>query len=96
VNTTLTLRTTALATTAVLLAIVAGGCSSPASTNADGKALVSELCGQCHPLERVKAAKKDQSGWTATVGRMRTHGLTVTEEQAASIIAYLTKRDAGQ
>lgn len=75
------------------------GCSAPAggtSTSLDGKTLVAEQCGQCHPVERVNGAKKDQAGWTATVGRMRTNGLDVSDEQAAAIVQYLTERDASK
>ncbi|NTU71532.1 MAG: hypothetical protein HGB10_06910 [Coriobacteriia bacterium] len=84
---------------AVAMAVVLTGCapadpSSPGSL--DGKTLVNQECGRCHPLERVKTAKKDRSAWTATVGRMRSNGLDVTNEQAAAIVDYLTTRDGGQ
>ena len=84
---------------AVALSIsVMAGCAAPpaASPTTDGQALVSEQCGRCHPIEQVNGAKKDRVGWTATVARMRTNGLDVTDEQAAAIVDYLTQRDGGQ
>ena len=83
--------------TALLIAAVLSGCAASAdygSTSTDGATLVSTLCGRCHPIERISAVKKDQAGWTATVGRMRSHGLVVTDAQQAIIISYLTARDA--
>ena len=80
---------------AMLLTAVAGCSSSLASSASDGATLVAEQCGRCHPVERVNGAKKDQAGWTATVERMRSHGLVVTDQQAAAIVAYLSKRDSG-
>ena len=41
--------------------------SASTSMSADGRALVSQLCSRCHPLDRVNNAKKDRAGWTATV-----------------------------
>jgi mono/diheme cytochrome c family protein len=91
------LRVTVSLAAALALAMAAGcGAPSATSTTTDGKALVNEQCGRCHPLERVSGVTKDQSGWTATVGRMRTNGLTVTDEQAAAIVKYLTERDAAK
>jgi len=86
-----------LAVAGLVVGALSGCASAPGgSTTTDGKALVSEQCGRCHPLERVKGAQKDQAGWTATVGRMRSHGLTVSDEQAVAIVNYLTQRDAGK
>ncbi len=83
---------------AVLSVTVIAGCAAPPpeSTTTDGQALVTEQCGRCHPIEQVNGAKKDRAGWTATVARMRTNGLDVTDEQAAAIVDYLTQRDGGQ
>lgn len=84
---------------AAIMALTISGCgasTSTESTSLDGKTLVSEQCGRCHPVERVNGVTKDQSGWTATVGRMRSNGLVVTDEQAAAIVKYLTERDAGK
>jgi len=84
---------------ALLVAALSAGCaSSNAAANispTDGAGLVNAACGQCHPLDRVSAAHKDRSGWTASVARMRSHGLQLTDQQAAAVIDYLTKRDGG-
>ena len=94
------LRTVLPLAIAAAALVTATGCgatgSGGTSTTMDGKALVSEQCGRCHPVERVAGATKDQAGWTATVGRMRSNGLDVTDEQAAAIVKYLTERDAGK
>jgi hypothetical protein len=94
-----------VATTSIFVALVTPallvGCSnaSNASVSAtlpsDGAGLVSSLCNGCHPQSRVDAAKKDRTGWTATISRMQSHGLAVTEAQSAAIVDYLTKRDGG-
>jgi hypothetical protein len=84
---------------AAVVALTISGCgasTSTESTSLDGKTLVAEQCGRCHPAARVDGATKDQAGWTATVGRMRSNGLVVTDEQAAAIVKYLTERDAGK
>jgi len=97
VNKRLNLLIVAAFATAILIATITGcGAAPAASTTTDGQALVTEQCGRCHPLERVSGVTKDQAGWTATVARMRTNGLTVTDEQAAAIVKYLTDRDAAK
>jgi len=85
-----------------LAAAMAGGCASSSSgagaanvSPTDGAALVSALCTQCHPPDRVASAHKDRNGWTATIARMEAHGLQVTDQQRQSIIDYLTKQDGG-
>jgi len=87
-------------TVLVIAAALAGGCASGSAGVAnvsptDGAGLVSALCGQCHPIQRIETARKDRNGWTAAVARMESHGLHVTDQQRQSIIDYLTKRDGG-
>jgi mono/diheme cytochrome c family protein len=84
-----------------LTATLAGGCASSSSGSAaanvsptDGAALVSALCAQCHPPDRV-AVHKDRNGWTNTIARMESHGLQLTDQQRQTIIDYLTRRDGG-
>jgi hypothetical protein len=99
VNTTARLTSTLSLAAAATALVVLVGCGAPAQTTSastDGKTLVSEQCGRCHPVERVNGAKKDRAGWTATVARMRSNGLDVTDAQAAAIVDYLTARDGGQ
>jgi hypothetical protein len=82
---------------ALASAVLAGGCGrAVTSSSTDGATLVSQLCARCHPIDRVKAARKDRSGWTSTVTRMRVQGLQVNDAQAAAIVGYLTQRDGGQ
>ena len=92
-------RMSATVATAGLLvaAAILAGCAQQAvvgAASSDGGGLVESKCGRCHPLERVRAAKKDKAGWTATVERMTTHGLQVTAAQKAAIIAYLSTSNA--
>jgi hypothetical protein len=77
--------------------VVVTGCGSAGASVAptDGAGLVNAMCGRCHPLQRVEAAHKNRDAWTATVERMRSHGVSLTDQQAASIVDYLTKRDGG-
>lgn len=94
---TLPSRAVLLLCAAGLLSAIAAGCASPpTSASPDGKILVAEQCGRCHPIERVNGVRKDRTGWTATVTRMRSNGLVVTDEQAAAIVDYLSTRDAGK
>lgn len=89
--------------THVLLLVAAAtlalsGCGATAqqpSQSTDGQTLVMESCGRCHPIQRVQNAKKDRSGWTTTIARMRKNGLEVNDSQAQAIVDYLTKRDGG-
>jgi hypothetical protein len=76
-----------------VLSSAGGGAANVSPT--DGAGLVSALCTHCHPAERVDSAHKDRNGWTATIARMESHGLQVTDQQRQSIIGYLTKRDGG-
>ena len=79
-----------------LVAGCGGGSRSASSTSTDGATLVGQLCGRCHPIDRVQAAKKDRTGWTATLDRMVSHGLNVDAAQKTAIVDYLTRRDGGQ
>ena len=90
-----------MATAAVVLAltVLLSGCGSSSGATSvsptDGQALVNSLCIRCHPIGRVQAARKNRAAWTATVNRMMSHGLQVTDQQAQAIVDYLTKRDGG-
>lgn len=56
----------------------------------DPQALVSERCGICHTLKRVKEAKMGREGWESTVAKMRKLGAPLTDEEAEAIVAYLS------
>jgi mono/diheme cytochrome c family protein len=61
--------------------------SEPAS---DGDALVEEKCTVCHSRVRVDSAAKSYEEWQATVDRMRRNGAQLTDEEAATIVDYLS------
>jgi hypothetical protein len=71
-----------------------GGCTP--RPVAQGQLIVQQDCGQaqCHTLDRVMTAHKNRTQWTDAVYRMRSHGLGVTDQQAATVIEYLSARDA--
>jgi len=56
----------------------------------EGEALVADRCTPCHDLERVESAGYDAVGWEATVDRMIEKGTTLTDEEKAAVIAYLS------
>lgn len=56
----------------------------------DGEALVAERCAGCHAIDRVESAGYDEVGWEATIDRMIEKGATLTEEEKAAVIAYLS------
>ena len=53
------------------------------------RVLVESKCSGCHELDRVWAASKDGAEWEATVRRMETNGLQVSDDERAAIISYL-------
>jgi cytochrome c5 len=68
--------------------------AKPATTSApaaDGAALVESRCTVCHPLDRVKAAKKTKDQWTATVAKMISNGAKLTPAEQTVVIDYLSK-----
>ncbi|HYL97921.1 MAG TPA: photosystem P840 reaction-center cytochrome c-551, partial [Blastocatellia bacterium] len=57
--------------------------------------LVQTRCSQCHTLDRVVGARKDPSGWLATVNRMRSlPGSRISESDAKVILAYLLSENS--
>jgi hypothetical protein len=86
-----------LLVTAALLAgcSSAGGASSGGSAS-DPAALVSARCTRCHPLQRIRAATHDAAGWQATVTRMRTHGVQLSDAEARAVVAFLASGGAAK
>jgi len=83
-----------LALAAATLVPALAACAPTTGSGAGGSAsdpgqLIAEKCSRCHPLQRVQAARKDQAGWSATVDRMTTHGLQVTDAEKTAIVGYL-------
>lgn len=66
------------------------------TASADGEALVSEKCSQCHSIDRVDKAVKDEAGWQATVDRMVQNGMEATDAERATMVEWLTARDANR
>ena len=59
--------------------------------------LMQNRCTRCHNLDRVIGARKDSSGWTATVNRMRALPSSgISEADAQTIVAYLTSQNQPQ
>jgi ferredoxin-NADP reductase len=56
----------------------------------DSEALTQKKCSRCHTLDRVVGARKDATGWSATVNRMRAlPGSHISEDDATTILSYL-------
>ncbi len=59
------------------------------------EALMQKRCSRCHTLDRVVGARKDATGWSATINRMRSlPGSHISEEDATSILTYLVAADS--
>ena len=48
-------------------------------------------CNRCHLITAVIGTRRDRAAWTATVENMRGRGATVSDSEAASIVAYLSE-----
>ncbi len=56
------------------------------------RVLVESKCSQCHALDRVWDASMDRSGWETTVRRMEANGLSISDEERARIVDYLSEQ----
>lgn len=62
----------------------------------DGAQLLADACGSCHEatdagLTRIAGQRKTPEGWLMTIVRMRiAHGVTVSPETQAALVAYLS------
>jgi cytochrome c5 len=63
----------------------------PAPPTVGGAELLQGRCTQCHTLDRVEAANKTQAEWEATVERMRGKGANLTDDEAQTLVEYLTE-----
>jgi hypothetical protein len=63
--------------------------TQPPSAAPDGAALLNSKCTACHNLDRVKSAKKDASGWKATVDRMIGKGAQLSATEAEGLVKHL-------
>lgn len=65
--------------------------SVPAEAEGDpDRALVETKCSLCHTTDRVWSADYDQPTWEATLDRMKTNGMVITDEEYEQIVAYLS------
>lgn len=67
----------------------------------EGKEIIQEKCTQCHETERIVLLRFDEAKWSSTVDRMREYikdaGVhEVSDQEKATIVAYLTKNYSGQ
>jgi mono/diheme cytochrome c family protein len=61
----------------------------------DSEALMQKKCSRCHTLDRVIGARKDATGWSATVNRMRAlPGSHISDDDATTILSYLVTADS--
>jgi ferredoxin-NADP reductase/mono/diheme cytochrome c family protein len=59
------------------------------------EALMQKKCSRCHTLDRVIGARKDATGWSATINRMRAlPGSHISEDDATAILGYLVMADS--
>jgi hypothetical protein len=73
---------------ASLLSFGAGAVELPAGPNKD---FVARACGSCHDLDMVvDAAGQTREGWNGTIEEMAGYGLSVSPEERAQILEYLT------
>lgn len=70
------------------------GGSTTATDTSSGEdptvALIETKCSMCHSTDRVWAATKTRDEWVATVDRMKTNGLVVTDSEYDEIVEYLS------
>lgn len=66
------------------------GQNGPDLPDGKGKDLVTELCAECHGLDKITAYTGTQD-WGVVVYTMRTRGLVLKPEETEQIVAYLAK-----
>ncbi len=67
------------------------GEGTPQLPEGEEKALVEEICTQCHSLESTLRQRKDRTGWQKTVYDMILRGAFITTEEAEAIVNYLSR-----
>ena len=53
--------------------------------------LIESKCSLCHTTERVWAVDYDRATWAATVDRMKSNGLVITDDEYTQIVDYLSE-----
>ena len=62
---------------------------SIALPDGEGKSLVTRACGGCHDPTLVMFTREDEEGWAVIVNDMAARGARATQEELATITAYL-------
>lgn len=59
--------------------------------DAPGRVQVEESCMQCHGANLIVARRRSADEWSQVVSQMIGYGATLTDEQYANIVDYLSK-----
>lgn len=75
----------------VLVSPACGATPVAASTlpEGPGKAVLLQICTQCHSIEQVISRHRTEEEWETVITRMTTEGAVVTDTQFQAILAYL-------
>lgn len=76
---------------AILLFLLAAPAKPQLKAAEDPAALFRLTCDQCHSVEIPLSERRDRKGWKYTVDNMRNYGAQLTDQQAETIIDYLTR-----
>jgi competence ComEA-like helix-hairpin-helix protein len=83
---------------ALLTLIVASGTHSVSagrvqeSSEDKSKAVFAQVCGRCHPIERVTAMRRTRPQWEEAIEAMiNARGAKVTDEEYETVLGYLVK-----
>ena len=93
----MTHSTTGLALLSALLLTMgasANSVSAPPGQESEEKSkrVFTEVCGRCHPIERVIAMRRTRSQWEEVIDAMiSTRGAKVTDEEYETVLPYLVK-----
>jgi DNA uptake protein ComE-like DNA-binding protein len=55
-----------------------------------GRDSAKKICGNCHEIETVVSSRRTKIGWQQITDDMITRGAEGTDEEMASVVAYLT------
>lgn len=61
------------------------------SSEKDPKTLFEETCSECHSIEIPKEKRLSKAEWQDIVRRMKSNGLSISEENERIIVEYLSK-----
>jgi competence ComEA-like helix-hairpin-helix protein len=62
------------------------------SSEDKSKAVFAQVCGRCHPVERVTAMRRTRPQWEEAIEAMvNTRGAKVTDEEYDTVLGYLVR-----